>query len=410
MGTAGAREIRMLKNVLMFLHDDRCHGSLNCFTDIYAAQFRKRGVNVNYISLTDEPEEISRKLSELIGSTGIDAAISLNACGEQDFTSGNSNLWDDIGVPFFNYIVDHPIEHGVDLNSKCDDYHVICLDQCHAEFIKKYYPKIKSVHALPLTGVGDISIPADDRASFDAREYDVMITMGLIDPEETREKMKLLPEEIRQIMLDWADWMEEHLDSSPETALREMLDHKFGKGSINDDVYFLICGMGGLAVQYIRVWVRQRIVEKLIASGLCFHLCGGGWEKLMDRYPGNHVILHGDIPMTQTDRLYRNTKLAINVLPMFKKGTHDRIATAQINGAAVLTDGNDFLRSLYKSGEIEYYDLSKPETVADKIQRLLNDPEALYGIATKGQVIARENLSADEAGEKLIKIIESVTG
>lgn len=365
---------------------------------------------VHTISLMNTADEIVRKLSEVVSTVKLDAVISLNAGPELDYTASGENLWDSLQVPFFNYIVDHPLEHNLELNSSCNNCHVICLDHHHAEFIRKYYGKVRSVSVLPLPGSGDTTVPVDELDEFCGREYDVLITMGLLDPGSIKEKYKELPGEYQPFAYDWTDYMEKHLDVSPELALREMLDQKYGKDSIPDNLYYMISAVGTITIPYIRTWVRKRIGEELIRSGIKIHLCGTGWESILEKYPDNQVVLHGDVPMVDTPELYRKTKLAINVLPMFKNGTHDRIATAQINGATVLTDGNEFLRSLYKPGEIEYYDLAKPGSVADKIRKLLDEPQNLYETAIKGQAMAREKLSGEAAGENLIKIIENVTG
>ncbi len=398
----------MIKDLLMFMPGSINHGSLNCFLDIYARWLENRGINVHRISLSDAQEEIGRKLSGLLVSEHIDVAISLNASGLQDIKNGDDNLWDSLGIPMINYIVDHPLEHSGGLESTCKNYHVICLDKYHAEFIRKFYGSIKSVHVLPLTGVGKINTPVEDYDTFCARKHNLMVTMGLFDINKLIDQMKQLPEEVRQIAYDWTDYMEEHIDLSPEIALREMLDHKFGKGNIGDELYFAFSGLGAITVPYIRVLLRIRIVKKLMESGLDFTICGAGWEDINAEITSSHAILRGDVPMIETPELYRNTKLAINVLPMFKGGTHDRIATAQINGAAVITDGNDFLRSLYKPDEIEFFDLSEADTLADRIRQIMADPHRLYETAIKGQAVAREKLSGEPASEKLLNILESV--
>ena len=396
----------MIKDILMFLPDNICHGSLNCFLDIYTKGFEKRGIKVHKVNLVTSNEEIGRQMSRVLSDEHIDAALSINSTGLQDLTNGAANLWDSLNIPLFNYIVDHPMEHSDGLKGTCRNYHIICLDRLHADFVRKYYGNIKSVHALPLTGVGDPDEAVDDYESFISRESDVTVTMGLLDVDVLKDQINQLPDGIRTIALDWTDYMEANLDVSPEIALKEILEHNYGNDTVIDELYLAFSEIGLIASPYIRVWVRKRIVEEMIRSGLKFNLYGGGWEKIKTKYPRSGAELCGDIPMTQTPDLFRKTKLTVNVLPMFKQGTHDRIATAQINGAAVITDGNDFLRQLYKPNEIAYFDLDKPEEVPEKIQALLDDPKALYETAIRGQAVARKELSGDAATEKLINIME----
>ena len=396
----------MINSVLLFKCEEINHNSLDCFSEQIANRLRKRGVEVYVVSTKGDAEEVGRKLSQVLTSAHIDAALMLNAYGQQDIElPDGSNLWDSLGIPFYNWIVDHPLEHSENLDCGCKDYHLICIDRNHAKFVKKYYPDIKSVDFLPIAGVGEPSEPPEEYERFSSRRYDVVLTAGLVDPYQIKENFKDFPERIKSIACLWTDHMEKNIDMSPEIALRDVLDQKYGKDAVSDDDFFNLAKICWLAVPYIRTWIRKRIVENLMDSGLPFHLWGTGWEELNASHSRSRAVLHGDMQMKDIPDLYRNVKLGINILPMFKNGTHDRIATAQINGAAMITDENDYLRSFYKDEELFFYRLSEYEILPQIIEEILSDPHKLYDTAIKGQMIGTQKLTDEVVTDRLIEIM-----
>ena len=396
-------------NILLFIRDSSNHNSLNYFTEEIAQQLKKHGDNIYYLSLTDS-DKIAEDLVKILTSHNIEAAIMFNAFGQQDYLcNGDKNLWDVFDIQFFNYIVDHPIEHDIDLDSKCKNYHVICIDKKHKSFIENNYPGIKSVHFLPIAGSGDLSIPKDDYSMFNSRKQGIVLTAGLMDPDFILEQVNAFPQDIRRLALSIIEYMKDHLDKSPEEALDDVLISQYS-GAIkeNREYYLQIIHIMSFAPFYIRTWIRKKIVDSLIKSGVKLHIYGDGWDSLIAKYPNNNAVLYGDIDISQTPALYRDTQLALNIMPMFKAGSHDRIATAQINGAAVITDENGYLCDFYEGTDgIFYYSLNDIDTLPEKLSAILSDERMLYETAINGQNIARQMLNWNELCEKLYEILRS---
>ena len=47
----------------------------------------------------------------------------------------------------------------------------------------------------------------------------------------------------------------------------------------------------------------------------------------------------------------RDARIALNVMPWFKDGAHDRVFTAMLQGTAALTDDSRYLREECRDGE-----------------------------------------------------------
>ena len=76
-------------------------------------------------------------------------------------------------------------------------------------------------------------------------------------------------------------------------------------------------------------------------------------------------------------------------MPNFKAGSHDRVFSAQLNGAVALTDPTTLLRSEYSDMEnILFYDLEDIAGVTQIADSALSDVGSLKKIAQNGFEIA----------------------
>ena len=399
-----------MHDVLLFQRSKINHNSLNQWVEKIDEQLHRFGLRTHFINLVADQEEIAASPGKILQNNKIDAAIAVNSIGQHNWVNSGTgtNLWDSLDIPFINWIVDHPLEHYSDLSCTSKNYNVICVDQNHREFVNRYFPDVKSAFFLPLGGLGDIDTVSEGYDSFSEREFDVVLTAGLMEPTEIKRSFLSMPQDFREIVLGWTDYMEHNINLAPEEALKRVLKDKYGDIEVPDELYFNLAKIGNQAVFYIRTWIRKKIVKTIMDSGLKFHLFGSGWDELNSQSPDSGAILHGDIPIDETVSLMKRTKLAINIMPMFKAGTHDRIATAQINGAAVLTDTNDYIDRLYGDDEILKYRLDDIVSLPDRIKSIRDDMERLYSVAVNGQRKAKESLSWDSTGEQLYEILKIV--
>ena len=87
--------------------------------------------------------------------------------------------------------------------------------------------------------------------------------------------------------------------------------------------------------RYERYSRREAILTALGRAGLAVDVFGTGWEALPD--PGPHRF-HGPVPFSEALALYRGAKIVLHIDPGFPDGSHERIYSAQMAGAAVVTD------------------------------------------------------------------------
>ncbi len=326
-----------MKKILLFHRDKAGNDTLNCFTELLAKEFNKKGIETKVFDI--EPyflstPDISVLTNEIVNS-GCDAAIAFNAIGQEKYSIDNSNVYDIAGIPFINYIVDHPLDHIFAMKNVPKDYYVVCMDREHVEFVKTYLKDVKDAFFLPLGGL------YEERKNKEDRIYDVVFTASLFEIGEIERNIFSLPSAIQGIVLDTIDYLLFNRNISVEEGLFCVLE---GKGIFcdNPDDHFAYSYATKIIYKYLRSYYREECIRYIMQSDIRLDIFGTGWDKLEDAYSSNTYI-HPTIPYYETAKLCQNSKVLFNVMPLFKDGSHDRIATAMLNCSAILTDHSKYL-------------------------------------------------------------------
>jgi hypothetical protein len=121
--------------------------------------------------------------------------------------------------------------------------------------------------------------------------------------------------------------------------------------------------------------------------------------KRLQAMKKKNVTVHEFMPWPDVIAMMRDAKLAINVMPFQVRSNHERIATSQYNGAAVLTDTNPWLRENYIENEDLFFYLYKRSDLANRITSLLaKNPSDLQKVADKGsQKVRKFHMPANRA-------------
>mgnify|MGYP002516198109 FL=1 len=285
-----------------------------------------------------------------------------------------------------NIIVDHPYHYHdfmqEQLKRRGDRYMQICIDQLHMAYMQRYFPQIKLGPFLPAAGTELLCRPWKERKTdllftgtyvcpshFDvfinrngeeySRFYHSIIDEVLADPQQLLENVarRRLVEEIPEVT---------------EEEIRETLGH----------IQFLD--------YYIRFTLRGNVVAALADAGLKIHIIGAGWENLPCRHPEN-LILSPYVSSEECLLALADAKLALNVLPCFHAGAHDRIFNTMLAGAVCVTDSNAYLDQILIDEEnVILYDREEPEKLAERLAAFLQPQmdEKLQQIADRGRKLA----------------------
>lgn len=442
----------MKKHIIILKKGNVCYGSTSYFAERINEEFKKTGISSEIVDINskEDAERFVQKYERLKEVTDI---IDFNTdifsyIFSQNYYD-NYNAEDDVAgtecaggsvkydrenyifdikndssggdyVKLWHIILDHPLYHNSVLRQPLKNMRVVCLDETHAEYIRKYYSHIKEVIVMPL--------PADTAKSlvpYNERSRDVLFTGTYTSSEnivalamrssgdsvEIKNFQTMHKEPAQefinsmQIFNKMAGYLLENPCETIENA------YTFALGDITEEKVLketAVAFADGLelnfwADMFIRAVIREELLMEMLRNGIDVDIFGHGWEKFVEkcgnveksegRFKGK-INICGEVDYRQLPELYADAKIALNVLPWFKAGQHDRIALAMCNGCVCVTDESTYLEKKFVDGEnIFMYSLEDMTGAAMLVRDLLTHPLEAARAAAKGYVCAVSSLS-----------------
>ena len=82
----------------------------------------------------------------------VNAVVTFNNLGFNMELKKGENIWESLGIPCINILMDHPMFHKNALDAAPDNAIVICPDRNHMKFVQRFYPDIQIAGFLPHGG------------------------------------------------------------------------------------------------------------------------------------------------------------------------------------------------------------------------------------------------------------------
>lgn len=243
---------------------------------------------------------------------------------------------------------------------------VFSLDKRFCGYIDQYLPMIKHREFIPLSGsFYPECIP------YEERRIDIIFTGSYRDPEEfrklIREKMDVLGETESHFL---EEVMEDIIVNSQYT-LQECMSRMLKKYncSVSNYEFNELVRNYFVIDSYASAYYRDKMVRTLLNAGLEIHVFGRGWENFHSEC-GERLIIH-DGGVFAARKALANSKFALNMMPWFKEGFQERIASAMLSKTIAVTDESVYINDKFENGKELELELEFP----DKRTAVL---EALY--------------------------------
>ena len=320
--------------------------------------------------------------------------------GESVFqTESGRSIWQEENLPILNILVDHPLYYHSCLKEAGGRTRVFCVDREHVGYVRRFYPGVK-VEFLPLAGNellfshgdgehGTHRADVPEPVPYGRRTVDLVFTANYVSMEMLEEKVKALDDDYRifyrRITEDLIADPTQSVDVVMERHIRDEL------GAVPGEQ--LCAAMSGMIWidLFIRSYFREKVVQTLADAGIIVRVFGADWEKIHCKKPQNVRTSGGKVNSAACVQAMRDARIALNVMPWFKDGAHDRVFTAMLQGTAVLTDDSRYLREECRDGEnICFYSLKTLEQLPDQVARLLDDPVRTAELAERGYRMAEK--------------------
>ena len=442
----------MKKHIIILKKGNVCYGSTSYFAERINEELKKTGISSEIVDINskEDAERFVQKYERIKEVTDIidfntdifsymfsqnyydnynaDNDVAGTECAGGSVKYDRENYIFDIKndssggdyVKLWHIILDHPLYHNSVLRQPLKNMRVVCLDETHAEYIRKYYSHIKEVIVMPL--------PADTAKSlvpYNERSRDVLFTgtytssedivalamRGGGDSVEIKNFQTMHKEPAQEFInsMQIFNKMAGYLLENPCETIEKA--YTFALGDITEEKVLRETAaafadgleLNFLADMFIRAVIREELLMEMLRNGIDVDIFGHGWEKFVekcgnveksgDRFKGK-INICGEVDYRRLPELYADTKIALNVLPWFKAGQHDRIALAMCNGCACVTDESTYLEKKFVDGEnIFMYSLEDMTGAAMLVRDLLAHPLEAARAAAKGYVCAVSSLS-----------------
>lgn len=390
------------KKFLVLQLREVCYNSYTYFSSMIAKELRARGHEVTIFSSADKPLDA---IGQFAGAS-FDAVIDCNSSAPRLTMEEGGYFLDRIDAPFFNLLLDHPLYHHDSLKCTLQNYHVRCLDENHAAYLRSYYPHLKSVGLWTATGSAASDIPGTDRGSYAAdisdadnsspllpiaaRELPVLFSGTYTDPDEVMRAIRELPLFIQHDLELIISELITHPTQTIEGAVLSLGD---SLDSYLPEAMPLFVQSCFLADTYVRAYRRRELVLAAARAGLPLRLVGSDWEKLP--LPADtSVSLHPGVPYTESFSLMAHSRLTLNLMPEFKAGFHDRIFAAMLNGSVAVTDPSvRLLQEFSDKKELLFYNVTRLDEGCERLRRALEKPRMLQQIADQGLKAANKRFT-----------------
>ncbi len=319
------------------------------------------------------------------------------------------SLWDKLGIRCLSLMVDHPIYYYQALQIPPADLQTFCVDRDHVAYMHRFYQEIPCSF-LPLAGnclIGCDAPAADLYADHEGglfeqepdvqalyeqwlkRPYPLVFTANYVPLSNIDRQLARMGPEYRNFYYE----MIESFVQDPKQELFTCIEKYLRREMPDLSDAELCAGMSSMpAVDlWVRTYFREKTVRILAQGGIEVHLFGKDWEQIVCDCP--RALISAGRMVTSADcvQAMAQAKLALNTMPWFKDGAHDRIFTAMLQGTASLTDDSVYLRERFTHMDtIVYYDLSRLEELPEQVGILLREPERLFAVSCRGKAAAQQ--------------------
>lgn len=355
------------------------YGAVNIFADALAEGFSELGLQPHVIDLTDLANFTASLKKALDADCGL--IVAFGGIGSTVKRPDGSFLHDALGIPYVAALVDHP-GHAL---AKFEPSNIVisCYDESHLDYLKLRYGGAKRAFHLPHGGCASRN---PFKRAYEERPLGILYPASFIDPEGILAKIKALPDVPRRVVMAASEEILSR-DSVPIHKAIMSVGEGFGVdfASGGQKVFsFVMDQTLPLVELYTRAKKRLEALNILDKAGVALEICGSNWpEGIFKRHR-----VRGPVPFDEVLNLMSQSKVVINTVMV--PGSHERVLSGALCGAAVLSDFTEWMSSEFKDGdEMILYKWTERESLPQAAASLLGNPSRAASIASKGMDKAR---------------------
>jgi len=108
-------------------------------------------------------------------------------------------------------------------------------------------------------------------------------------------------------------------------------------------------------------------------------------------------------------KMLADSRIALNVMPWFKQGAHNRVFNAMLCGTVSLTDSSVYLKEIIKDGQqAVFYELNDWDGLSERVEYLLSHVSEAEEIAVSGYQFAAAHHRWANRGEAIDHYLQNI--
>ena len=364
--------------------------------DLFTYELKKEFEILGYETMLYDVRDITQSLKSLVEFVlkPVKAVITFNNLGFNMELHPGINIWEELGIPCINILMDHPFCYKDALDSAPGNAIVLCTDRNHMRYLERYYPQIPVIGFLPHAGK-EISVK---KLPISERSIEVLYAGNLsktFAENITPDLSQFTAFDARKVCAQAYQQLIKNPSCTTEQALEEQLK-AMGMRLSDQELKNLIAQLHFVDL-YVVSYYREKTVQILAEQGISIQLYGAGWENCSWIHREN-VNYGGKIPAEEVVVKMQDAKIVLSTMTWFKDGTHDRVFNGMLQGAVVATDISGFMTEQFcgyseKScgeGELIFFELEMLDKLPSQIKTLLAHPDLAQDIADRGYMKTKQ--------------------
>lgn len=314
---------------------------LDIFSLSMEEKFREMGYEVMEFDNRDIASSLGR-MDTFIDSP-VTAAVAFNNTGFCMEIVPGKNIWEQLEIPYIDFLMDHPFAHKEALDKLPSTGIVLCPDRNHMKYVQRFYPEIGTTGFMVHAG----KEMHRDVPRIKDRKVDVMYAGNLpsafvrqIQPDFDT-VFKDYDINMGELSMDAYRELVAHPEETTEAVIEKLIVRAGGK-FMDDEMSWIIEKLRFvdlLAVSYY----REMSLRLLAEAGVSIALYGTGWENC-DFVKLPNVHYNGRISAEEVVDQMHDAKIVLSTMTWFKDGTHDRVFNGMLAGAVALTDSSIYMK------------------------------------------------------------------
>lgn len=388
-----------MKKIIAFIVSKGNHPALHRNSLEIANSFQGLGCDVEYTYLND-PVAMQRAY-DLMQSGEVWFSIGVNDTGAFLQTAPEHYVLGDLPVPYVSVLLDAPYNAANgDLGFTCQKHYLWVLDKSHIGAIKYRFPKKKFAGEIFQPLGGDVSKNEDNIFSTD-RDLDVVFSASMF--EDGNIKMYWREQTDNPYIIGILDDVVEYMLANPVSLLPAVKNVLEDRGLIGEDYVIALAPYFHGVFFYVKMKRRYRTLEVLADKGFQVKVFGPGWEKVPFAQKLN---LHGQVSYETVLDAFSRAKVVVQDQAEFNNGGHDRVFTAMLNGAVVVSEYSSYLDKEFEDGsEIYLFDWKNIGQQMNAVDMLLVDESKRLASAIRAYGKAKANHRWENRAQRVLEMM-----